>query len=123
MAASSSGIIRFIVHVEHGLLLELGDTGASASLAARFHAEVGADPDYETTAVAGMTFDLGDGERGLCISRSPNAEAANEATSLITRKYGLVRRLNRPPYRTGSPQGTTSGIDWVQDCERFRYDI
>lgn len=121
----SAGIVRFLANPQAGVLLELGNEGASASLAAAFHREFGCDPDYEKVAVAGMHFDLGNGERGLCISRTPSAEAANDAIKLVAVKWGFdsVRRLARPPYGTASSkQGTASGLDWVFDMERHRYD-
>jgi hypothetical protein len=122
MAARLSGVVRFIANVEHGVLLELGEEGASASLAARFYGEFGCDPDYDTVAVAGVHCSVGEAERGLCISRTPGTEATESAIRLVRAKHGLVQRLSRPPHGTGQMQATTSGIDWVQDCERFRYD-
>jgi len=121
MGTGLSGVVRFVANVEHGVLLELGDQGASASLAARFHAEFDADPNYATTAVAGISFSLGE-ERGCCISRTPSPEAANQAIRLLAAKYGPMQRCNRPPHGVSSQQGTTSGIDWTFDLERRRYD-
>ena len=121
MEAASSGITRFIIHVEHGVVLELGDTGASASLAARFNIEFGADPDYGTTAVAGITFSLGE-ERGCCISRTPSPEATSEAIRVLAARYGsLIKPLPRPPFGTGREQGV-SGLDWTVDLIRQNYD-
>ena len=116
-----SGVVRFIAHTEHGVLLELAPEGASASLAARFNGEFDCDPDYDTVAVAGITFGLGEGQFGCCISRSPSVEAANQAIRLLAAKYGPMQRCNRPPHGVSSQQGTTSGIDWTFDLERARY--
>ena len=122
MDSCVSGVVRFIAHIGHGVLLELAPEGASASLAARFNGEFGCDPDYDTVAVAGITFGLGEGQFGCCISRSPSGEAANQAIRLLAAKYGPMQRCNRPPHGVSSQQGTTSGIDWTFDLERRRYD-
>lgn len=121
MESSMSEILRFIVNVEEGVLLELSQEGATASLPVKYHEEFGCDPDYETVAVAGLTFDLEGDERGVCVSRTPSVAAANEAIRLITLKYGIVKRLNRPPYGFSDEHHVVS-LDWTLNLDRHRYD-
>lgn len=119
MESSVSGIVRFVVNTDYGLLFEVGEQTASASLAARYHLELGCDPDCERSAVAGVTFDLGE-ERGVCVARSPGVEATNNAIGLLTKKYGPMKRLNRPPLE--QTRKGVSGIDWTTDLIRENYD-
>ncbi|MEI7761477.1 MAG: hypothetical protein WCJ67_12065 [Thermoleophilia bacterium] len=138
----SAGIVRFLANPRAFVLLELGEEGASASLAVAWQRTFGCDPDFGEAgdAVAGIHFPVDTNDhadvRGMCVSRAAKGDGVGLAIRLLIAKYALdrVETMNRPPFGTGSTadDGTAPGeaegfswpeaFSWTHDLERHRYN-